>query len=66
MDEYLTTAQAAKELGYKSANTIRVYIRRKLITPVERNGWQTYFTRAEIERFKVERRKVGNPGTPRK
>jgi excisionase family DNA binding protein len=59
----LTTKEAAAVLGIQP-RTVTRYILRGLIH-AEKHGRDYFISHDEIERFKQERRKPGNPGTPR-
>jgi excisionase family DNA binding protein len=60
----LTTKEAAAVLGIQP-RTVTRYILRGLIR-AEKHGRDYFISHDEIARFQNERRKVGNPGTPRK
>ncbi|MFO1066315.1 MAG: helix-turn-helix domain-containing protein [Pirellulales bacterium] len=55
----MTTEEAAKELGY-AVDTIRRYVYRGLIV-ASKFGNQVAISRAEVERFRKERRAPGRP-----
>lgn len=57
---YLTTEEAASVLGIKPP-TLCIYVGRGLITPERKAGSTYLFAEGEVERFKHERRKRGNP-----
>ena len=61
----LTTEEAADELHIIPA-TLCIYVRRGLIRPERKVGSTFVFSEREVERFKHERRKPGNPAFIRK
>ena len=60
----LTTEEAAEELGILPA-TLCIYVRRGLIRPERKVGSTFVFSEREVERFKHERRRPGNPALSR-
>lgn len=55
----LTTKQAAQALGIQPGSVKKLCQRG--ILRAERNGRDWLISRAEIERYKIERRKAGRP-----
>jgi len=55
---YFTTPEAAQHMGV-SEDTVRTYVKRKLLSPAKRIGRSHLFTKTECDRYTREKRKPG-------